>query len=116
MSPGRALQQLPGDAGAWPRGLSRVAAIIDLEPDELARRVGIRFFDGHDELDFFRAALLEVHGAPCALIRHLRSPTPGTEVWVPEGAPESERHVRRVLEALGLSEDVIRWELDASVA
>ena len=45
------------DGNVWPQGVSFPVVKLALEPDELAERCGIIFFESYDDLDYFRAAL-----------------------------------------------------------
>jgi hypothetical protein len=95
--------------GRWPSGDAKPIAVLRQEPDELAKRLPIRFTAGRDDLDeYVEAALRLPSGRGILLIRHRHSPYPGTEVQADsEDAADEAR--KELLSALVLNDDAFAW-------
>lgn len=86
-------------------------AVIGLEPDELADKNGLIFEAGEDDLDSLHES---VFGGPSgdvmALIRHVHSPKPGTQLWVKARTlSDARRQLRDAIQALQLTKSDITW-------
>ncbi|MGI8687259.1 MAG: hypothetical protein ACR2M3_01655 [Thermomicrobiales bacterium] len=67
----------------WPSGSSRAIAVLSFEPEELARRYGLRFQEDVDDLDTLLFAVLRLdNGSNAMLYKHVGDPNPGTIVNV----------------------------------
>jgi hypothetical protein len=100
-------------------------AVLVPEPDELHARLGITFQETQDQLDYLRLAMLDLaSGRRIALVRHSRSPAPGTEVYVlpqqltsatdlPGVMTAIDRHqsalITETLNALGIDAGEVSW-------
>lgn len=94
----------------WPKGLSLPIAQINLEPDQIEERQGIRFANSHDELDFTRSAIIRLPSRACAaLVRHRNCPSPGTEIWIEEATVDRNRILHELLHHLGVARENIIW-------
>jgi hypothetical protein len=93
----------------WPSGDSRPIALLGLEPEDLSDSLGIVFEEGHDNLDFYRLAAIQLNdGQQVWLMRHRGTPAQGTEVYADSHAdPIAAR--RMLLEELALPESAITW-------
>src|SRR6266853_5652244 len=71
------------DVEQWPRGLAKAIAVVRQEPEQLSEAAGIKFVKTYDDLDWLLGAVVTVasSGRPFALVRHLGSPSPGTQIW-----------------------------------
>lgn len=101
-----------------------VATLVP-EPDELHVRLAIAFQETHDQLDYLKVAVLDLaSGRRIALIRHTRSPGPGTDVHVlpqqftsatdlPGVMAAIDRHqdalITETLSALGIDPQAVSW-------
>jgi len=96
----------------WPASLNDQVAMLSLEPAELSRRSGIKFSKSYDSLDNFRGAVCRLPDFSFALIRYDNNPVPGTIIALEEGAYESQRGQRYLLEvltALGADRKEMSW-------
>ena len=85
-------------------------AVVDLEPSDLARRCKITFSETQDDFDLLLGAVIETpSGKHFSLVRHLRSQSPGTEVWTAVDSPDLDADLEEVLEALGLGAGDVTW-------
>lgn len=96
----------------WPSGADKPIAVLRAEPEELAKRYGLQFHAGSDDLDRFQEVALRLaSGRPVLLYRYERSPSAGTTVVVDHGD-----HAREALDelvaALDLRERGIVWISD----
>ena len=68
---------------AFPSGDSRPIAVLADEPSTLARRFGLQFAEGLDDLDRFRYAVIDLGDDRQALLyKHFGDPNPGTVVRI----------------------------------
>lgn len=86
-------------------------AILRLEPEDfVARGVVPKFKRDHDDLDYVEVAWLRDN---IALVRHPRSPKPGTEVVISDFKPEQRaralRELDELLRSLHLSKRDVSW-------
>ncbi len=95
----------------------RPIGVLNLEPEQLERS-GVRFHPtAHDGLDTARAALVQIpDGRQFALLRYDHNPAPGVEVLSSENSSNIADDLSAILDALGLSNDVVSWSLDPAVA
>jgi hypothetical protein len=58
-------------------------ALLQAEPGQLEQRLGVQFQDSADDLDYLRLAVIDLSGGlRIGLVRHVRNPTPGTDVRI----------------------------------
>lgn len=85
--PGRqALLRVPLDTFKWPSGGAQAVAVLHAEPAELTARYGLGFRHDLDGLDYNLVSLVRLpSGRHVKFLRHYRSPSPGTGIWVDRG-------------------------------
>lgn len=116
----KSFAQVPLDTEKLAQGLAAFSdnevpwtavAVVKGEPSDIARRWGIAFYDSFDNLDTVKVAVLAMaSGMRAALIRHCGSPTPGTDVCLPERALGScDTYLSEVMDALDLRADDVVW-------
>ena len=93
------------------REIGTPIAVLSLEPDEfVARGIVPKFERDYDDLDYVEVAWLRDN---VALVRHPRSPAPGTEVVISDFRPEhrarASRELAKVLRSLQLSKRDVAW-------
>lgn len=97
----------------WGHELGNPIAVLEAEPDDLARDQGIAFTEGHDDLDSVRIALLKAaSGLEYALLRHENAPKPGTEVVARTTIVQPKRFaadLQELLRYLKLSKAALVW-------
>jgi hypothetical protein len=77
-----------------------------------SRAFGLTLFDGVDNLDAYKAALIRLRsGRIVGLVRHAGSPSPGTEVHV-ELDDDFVSALREFLDAFDLSVEDLTWMRD----
>jgi len=87
-------------------------AVTRVQPDLFSRAFGLTFFDGVDNLDAYKAALIRLRsGRLLGLLRHVGSPDPGTEVHV-ELDDDFVSALREFLDAFDLSVEDLSWTRD----
>lgn len=95
------------DIGNWPIGLEQDAALLDLTPADLTKRVGARFAPGADGLDGFQAAILQLTPSVCvALQSYDNYPVPGTKLIVDAKNPTA---INLAVSKLGLRRGDFKW-------
>lgn len=111
------------EAGAleWGSDLGNPIALLKLEPEELGGTPPrLDFVRGHDDLDTVLVAVVRApSGRNYTLVRHLNSPSPGTEVLTRLPLAEAAiiaGDLRDMLHALGLGQDAVGWVAPAVVA
>jgi len=92
----------------WPKGLDLSIALLSLAPDAIERRHGIKFEDHYDDLDCFKAALLDLNGQLLVLRKYFGG-SEGTEVLISETAKNKKRIYQSLLEAFQITENEISW-------
>lgn len=93
----------------WPSGQSRPAALFAITPEGLTARTGVPFWAGLDELDYFRAAAVELSSARrVLLIWHERSPVPGLALEI-DFADDPAAARAEVMDALDLTPAEVLW-------
>ncbi|MGH7719613.1 MAG: hypothetical protein ACREON_12320 [Gemmatimonadaceae bacterium] len=96
----------------WPSGDCEAIAILREEPAALARRAGLAFERGVDDLDQFWAATIRLPSQrQLLLMRYDGYPHPGTEVYA-DKRDNREAARAELLEALGLRGDSFSWTSD----
>ncbi len=97
----------------WGSDLGNPIALLNREPAELGRAPGLEFVPGHDDLDAVLVAVLRApSGRDYALVRHVNSPSPGTEVLTRVPLAQAAiiaDDLRELLHVLGLGQDAIEW-------
>jgi hypothetical protein len=79
---------------------TKPVAVLRLEPTELEERGAPKFHEAYDDLDYLTFSVLLLPSQHrVALVRHKRSPKPGTEVCV---APDESDISQRLIEAVNL--------------
>src|SRR5262245_19643084 len=97
---------------SWPSRNYRPIAMIRLEPNELEDRLGIRFADDYDDLDYLKHAVLVLSsGDQLLLVRYRRAPQPGTEVNA-DAASDFARVRGQFLTDTGLAVSDVTWTPD----
>lgn len=73
----------PPPINSWPREEFIPVATVAPEPEEIEARIAITFTEGHDHLDYFKAAAVRTErGVVFQLIKY-RNGEPGTQVYFP---------------------------------
>lgn len=85
--------------------------IVALEPCDFERRWGVAFDESFDNLDYLKVAVLQTNdGLRISLIRHRGSPTPGTDVCVPEKVfGHNPAIAAEVMDALKIHPEDVVW-------
>jgi hypothetical protein len=95
---------------AMEHGLAKPIARIQLDPDQLSKRLGIRFVRSQDHLDDLDAALISTQsGRQFALIHHEHQPLPGTDIIVNERSKDPTADLIECLDVLSISPDELSW-------
>lgn len=97
------------ESQSWPSGDCNPIAILSLEPADFQIRYGIKFVEGADDLDTFRAATIRLSsGRHVLLMRYTGSPGAGTDVFgdVSEDAADLRRELLR---AFQLEDSMLMW-------
>jgi hypothetical protein len=94
---------------AFPSGDSRPIAVLADEPPALTKRFGLRFYDGLDDLDRFRYAVVDLTDQRQAVLyRYVGDPNPGTVVRI-DGNVDPVTARQELTDRLSLSADDILW-------
>ena len=97
----------------FPNGAGQPIAILALEPPELAARYGLGFGTGFDDVDYSRFTNFELgDGSHVLLLKHLRAPIAGTEIWADSKA-DWPATIAALLAKLDLTEQDLLWRADA---
>jgi hypothetical protein len=92
---------------SWPKGASEPAALIDITPDFISRRLKVDFQRGHDNIDDFVACVFQTRqGSMVVLQKYDSAPGPGVNVIVDIETPVA---LRDVAMELALTKDEILW-------
>lgn len=95
----------------WPQGLDLPAVTLAMEPDALSQRCGVSFFEDADDLDQYRAAIVQLLDGTCyALFRYARTPIPGTSIWIDRRSANVAEQVRKLLSVIHLEDTAVAWE------
>jgi hypothetical protein len=98
----------------FPNGAGQPIAILALEPPELAARFGLGFGTGFDDVDYSRFTNYELgDGSHVLLLKHLRAPIAGTEIWADRKA-DWPATIAALLAKLNLTEQDLLWRADVS--
>lgn len=98
--------------GKWPSGEGHAVGCLRLSPDELSRRLNIRFETGCDDMDEYELAAIEDRRVGQVwLFRYQTSPRAGTEVWVDDAI--SLPDATAAIERLGLGGIPWEWTLES---
>jgi hypothetical protein len=104
---GMAVKQIP--PRTWPSGSRWAIATLAFEPDELARRYGLVFEEGWDELDYYQRAVIDLPGVGQVwFLRYPYNAFPGTPIWV-DAQCDFDAARRLVLAALELTPAAFNW-------
>jgi DNA-binding protein HU-beta len=96
----------------WGTDFGEPIAVLNIEPDQLARRHAIRFRPGYDDLDELRVARIKTpEGGQFALLRHIHAPEPGTEVVALSRSTNVSRDIASILNLLELTHADVVWRL-----
>ncbi|CAA9508354.1 MAG: hypothetical protein AVDCRST_MAG91-1473 [uncultured Sphingomonadaceae bacterium] len=91
----------------WPSGLEQDAILLSLDPDEIARRSGVRFDAGVDALDVFEAAVVDLgNGKSFALQYYPNAPISGTTLIL---RPHSARGLKDAMSLLDVRRHEVIW-------
>lgn len=102
----------------WPSGLSRAAAMFVTPPEVITARTSVAFESGVDDLDYFRAAGLELaSGRRVLLIWHERAPVLGLALEI-DSADDPVAARAETMAALDLTPADVMWqpEIDPAAA
>ena len=92
----------------WPSGDDQSIAVLQMEPSDLEERLGLRFAEGTDDLDYFRDAAVSLpSGRRLLLVRYLRNESPGTEVRA-DANDDAAKARSELAEALG-GDSIFTW-------
>jgi hypothetical protein len=84
-------------------------AVTCVQTDRFSRDFGLAFFDGVDNLDAYKGALIRLRsGRFVGLVRHVGARDPGTEVHV-EMDDDFVSALREFLDAFDLSVEDLSW-------
>jgi hypothetical protein len=87
-------------SGRWPSGDCKPVAHLDLEPDEIEKRLDIRFTTGSDDLgEFLEAGIQLASGRLLLFLRYTGISAPGTTVLADahDDSVEAEKDTRALL-------------------
>lgn len=85
-------------------------AVMAEAPEEIEHRLGVVFQRFVDNLDYVAVVVLELpSGRRVSLIRHIRSPSPGTEIHVALKDIDNPQVLREILADLGLTRADLSW-------
>ncbi len=102
-----AIKQTPPQM--WPSGRRWAIGVLAFEPDELARRYGLVFEKGCDDLDYFERAVIDLTGlGQVWFLRYPHNDYPGTPVWV-DAQSNFDAARRLVLDTLDLTPAAFNW-------
>ena len=102
------------DDYSWPSGLPRAAALFNTWPQEVTHRTGIAFESGVDDLDYYRAAGVELpSGRRIILLWHERAPVLGLELLI-DLADEPDAARTETMAALEFGPADVLWVPDPS--
>jgi hypothetical protein len=115
------IRQLPVPTERLQRGIPDISnrmmpgvntALVGQEPAEIAQRLGVRFDESFDDLDYLDIALLQIdQDTEFALVRHRGMPGGGTEIWMHTEDWNRPEVLSRVLAELGIAADELLWRL-----
>jgi hypothetical protein len=96
----------------WQSGYAEAIAVIRVQPELFSHAFGLTFFDGVDNLDAYKAAVIRMRsGRMLGLLRHAGALSPGTEVYADAG-DDFVSALREVLDAFDLSVEDLSWMRD----
>jgi hypothetical protein len=109
------LRVIPPEEFRWPTGVWHSAGLVDAPPQRLEAQAGLAFHSGHDDLDYFRAAGVELpSGRRVVLWWYERAGPPhGLDLRVDAGDDPAAARAE-ALSALGLSARDLIWVPDAA--
>ena len=89
---------------------TKLVAIVNREPAEIATAKKLEFRPSFDDLDYLVFATLSLpSGDRLGLIRHENSPSPGTEICVRHGRPNTAAVLKEALLEMNLTFDDLTW-------
>ena len=97
----------------WPSGMDRAAATFSVAPETVTERTGIAFESGVDDLDYFRAAGVELpSGRRVVLVWYERSPVQGLVLEV-DAKDDPAAALLETMAALKLEPTEVSWTPDS---
>jgi len=100
------------DSPSWPSGYPQAIAVVTIQPELFTKAFGLKFSEGHDNLDRYVAAAIRTpSGRTLGLLRHLGDPGPGTQVYADSG-DDFVGALREFLDAFDLSVEDLSWMRD----
>jgi hypothetical protein len=95
--------------------LGDAIGVLRSEPDQLARGLGLKFRDAHDDLDAIRIARIRIaDGRTFALMRHRHAPEPGTQIVMTTPSTNLWGDITAVLRRLQLKLNDLSWRHPAA--
>ena len=95
--------------------LGDAIGVLRSEPDQLARCLGLKFRDAHDDLDAIRIARIRIaDGRTFALVRHRHAPEPGTQIVMTTPSTDLWGDITAVLLRLQLKLNDLSWRHPAA--
>ncbi|HEY0154879.1 MAG TPA: hypothetical protein VGB92_22905 [Longimicrobium sp.] len=100
------------EPAGWPSGYAEAIAVVGVQPDLFSHAFGLAFFDGVDNLDAYKAAVIRMRsGRMLGLLRHAGTPGPGTDVYADAG-DDFVSALREFLDAFNFSVEDLSWTRD----
>ena len=100
------------EPAGWPSGYAEAIAVIGVQPELFSHGFGLAFFDGVDNLDAYKAAVIRMRsGRMLGLLRHAGTPGPGTDVYADAG-DDFVSALREFLDAFSFSVADLSWTRD----
>jgi len=97
------------DEHRWPSGIARSAAMFSTTPEAVTARTGVAFESGVDDLDYFRAAGVELpSGRRVLLLWYERAPVLGLQLEI-DSADDPAAARSEAMAALDLASDEVMW-------
>ncbi|MFH2061041.1 MAG: hypothetical protein ABIJ59_19410 [Pseudomonadota bacterium] len=96
----------------WLPTINKAVAVLKYEPDDLEKKLSIKFNESHDELDYFKIAVFElVNKKQFCLIRYKGNPSSGTEIWITNESLDINNEIDEILNNLQFNESDLKWKL-----
>lgn len=93
----------------WPKGLGLDLARISIEIETLAQRLNVPLENGYDNLDYYKAFILDLNIGVVAFNRYRGMPDGSTIITCMEGSTDLPKLLYDILTALGIDARDIVW-------